>query len=571
MLRNKGRILFVVPPVRLSQHEYDYLVHWPRHALVMAAELGDEYDVAILDVTAEFHRSSREQMLRDLLHQLIIEKLDSFRPDVVALHAHAAPHVPVVAEALKALSNSTHRYRLVVGGMAASHLTSTIANLVPAGTWIVKGEATGRSRDIFDFLLGRSEAIEEPDSVEPIGKNVTVITIRRNPPLLEYPRPRFELLPMDVYADLYSQGAFSPHLELTSGCTYRCTFCGVHYPDASGRFRTRPVHNVVNELEHLQNTYGFTEFYFCDETFSLDRDLSISLCREIIKHLPEIRWRCVTRTDCVDEEVAALMAEAGCREVAFGIETGADVILRRIAKRSSTDLNSEAIALVQRHGIDANALLIIGLPDEDHKDIRRTFEYIVQTAKPKICQVFIFHPVPGTIYFSQPQRFGLNFSIAHIHDWYMWDHIGEPVCDTKFLSKSEIVRYYLLFNRALATVVDPTPDPDLIQRIIENRFPIRRKGVTWIREPGRLIIYRLRDPSGSVLQNSVLLEDDEHGAEGNLIDIAQLVLSLADGSRTKEELVQVIAANCSMKPETVYRRACDIISLLEEDDLLTEF
>ena len=46
------KLLLVVPPVRLNRQEFGYLVHWPRHAIVIAAELGDEYDVQILDVTA---------------------------------------------------------------------------------------------------------------------------------------------------------------------------------------------------------------------------------------------------------------------------------------------------------------------------------------------------------------------------------------------------------------------------------------------------------------------------------------------------------------------------------------
>lgn len=44
---------------------------------------------------------------------------------------------------------------------------------------------------------------------------------------------------------------------------------------------------MVDELRHLRDEFGFDEFYFCDETFSLDMELAADLCRAIIADVPE--------------------------------------------------------------------------------------------------------------------------------------------------------------------------------------------------------------------------------------------------------------------------------------------
>src|SRR6266852_3670475 len=99
------RVLFIVPPVRLQRQEFEYLIHWPRHAVVLAAELGDGYHVEILDITAEFSAEMaapvedacqvippQPTVLRTRLVQLVQDRVRAFCPDVIAVHAHAAPH-----------------------------------------------------------------------------------------------------------------------------------------------------------------------------------------------------------------------------------------------------------------------------------------------------------------------------------------------------------------------------------------------------------------------------------------------------------------------------------------------
>ena len=126
-------------------------------------------------------------------------------------------------------------------------------------------------------------------------------------------------------------------------------------------------------MKHLRDTYGFDEFYFCDETFTLDAKHARQLCEGICQELPGIRWRGVTRVDRIDDELAVLMHRAGCYEIGFGVEVGNDRVLQENTKDATVCRNLETIRRIQEIGIMANALTILGMPQEDHADIRRTF------------------------------------------------------------------------------------------------------------------------------------------------------------------------------------------------------
>lgn len=570
----RQRILFLVPPVRLNRHEYEYLVHWPRHALALGAELGSQHELAILDITAEFHRAGGwgGRSFRAVMVSLIQERVAAFRPTLVAVHAHAAPHVPIVAHCLKVLQGCKGDFITVVGGMAASHLPDVLAPHIAPGGWIIRGEVSGRARQLFEIVTGKGAAPADC-TISEDNRGVRALTLAAPAHDVDYPLPSFEALPMDVYEALFKSRDFVPHMETSLGCSYRCTFCSVHYPGARGTFRRRSLERVVEELRYLREHHGFDEFYFCDETFTLDRENAAALCKAIAAEVPGIRWRCVTRVDAIDEEIVGLMAAAGCYEIGFGIEAGSDTTLKQIAKRASTDRAVQAIELVQRHGITANALLIIGLPHEDHRDIRRTFDYIAKVAQPKRCQIFVFHPVPGTVYFDQPGRFGLTLpALEKLDNWYLFDHIGEPVCDTRHLSREDVARYYLLFNQAFSSIADPEPDNTLIDRVLKNRFPTRRRGTTWVRDDHRIRIYRPRDPAASVSQNAFIVEpEDASGDSGKRLDVLGLILSLADGNRTRGELRSLVSALAGLDEATACSWTDEYLSILEKADVIADF
>lgn len=566
-------MLFIVPPVRLQREEFEYLLHWPRHALVLTSELGEHFECFVHDISAETADRPAAglpaRIAAEELEEVIRARIREVRPDVVCVHAHAAPHVPIVAVALRAVVAEPGWAALVVGGMVAAHLPDEVARLAPAGTWIVRSEVAGRARALFSTILG-APAPGIRVRARPDGRRE--VTVEGGVETLDYPRPDVGVLPMARYGALFHGGNFVPHMEFSSGCSFHCTFCGVHYPEARGRFRRRPVAHVVDELRGLREGHGFDEVYFCDETFTLDRDGSAALCDALVEARLGLRWRCVTRADHLDDRMLERMAAAGCYEIGIGVESGDERVVHGVAKESTPSVHHGAIEAIQRHGMIANALTILGSPLDDHASMRRTFEFLARTARPRQVQVFIFTPVPGTVYFQRPERFGLRIDTRDPDAWYDFDHIAWPVCDTPQLSREDVVRYFLLFNRALPTVIDPEPDPALVERVLSHRFPVRRRGVAWQREGERLRIFRPRDGAGSVRENSVIVEPEE-GGDGAALDVAllELVLALCTGDRTRSEIAAIVAGSRRVSQEHASLLVDEAVAFLEDVEAITEF
>ena len=58
------------------------------------------------------------------------------------------------------------------------------------------------------------------------------------------------------------------------------------------RFRMRSPKNVVDELEHLHNTFGADKFTFYDDAFTVDQSRVEEICREIHNRKLKITWDC---------------------------------------------------------------------------------------------------------------------------------------------------------------------------------------------------------------------------------------------------------------------------------------
>ena len=68
------------------------------------------------------------------------------------------------------------------------------------------------------------------------------------------------------------------------------------------------------------------------------------------------------RADLFDEEIAAALADAGCQQVSFGIESIHDDILKNIKKGETFAQIEKAITSATRYFKHVNGFFIIGLP-----------------------------------------------------------------------------------------------------------------------------------------------------------------------------------------------------------------
>jgi radical SAM superfamily enzyme YgiQ (UPF0313 family) len=162
-------------------------------------------------------------------------------------------------------------------------------------------------------------------------------------------------------------------VQTRRGCPLSCSYCST--PEIEGKpVRWRSAEAIVSWLMAWKDR-GFRNFYFVDNTFNLPPAYATNLCSKIIAAGLEISWRCILFPGSANAELIRLMADAGCREAAFGFESGSPVILRGMNKQYALRDVRETNELLRSHGIRRMGFLLLGGPGETRETAEQSLEF----------------------------------------------------------------------------------------------------------------------------------------------------------------------------------------------------
>jgi radical SAM superfamily enzyme YgiQ (UPF0313 family) len=274
------------------------------------------------------------------------------------------------------------RVKIVFGGIGATFLWHHFLVHFQEIDFIVLGEGEYTFLNLIRYLeADNCPAIEEIDGLA-FRKNGQPIRTARAEPI----RALDDLPDPAKYFDYQ-------HLALTRGCAGNCNFCG------SPRFWGRQVrfHSAdyfVGQLERL-SLKGIRFFYISDDTFTVNKQRVIEICRKIIEKKLDITWNAISRVDHVSEEILYWMRKAGCIQISYGVESGSAKIRKFLLKNISSEKIRSAFALTQKYGIMARAYFIYGAPAESWQTIQQTID-LIKTLKPLSTIFYILDIFPGT-------------------------------------------------------------------------------------------------------------------------------------------------------------------------------
>jgi len=183
------------------------------------------------------------------------------------------------------------------------------------------------------------------------------------------------------------------------GCVGRCSFCSTWWIWRG--WRCRSAKNMADEIELLNDKFKISHFCFADDALTVDRLATLDLCNEIIKRKLKIAFHVTTRVDLVDEELLNKLKEAGCYNIAYGIETASSNLLEKMGKGIDIDTSKKAILLTKKIGIKTTALLIAGSEGETIKTVNQTVNFLKETQPDEVGSVGGLWILPGTkLYFN---------------------------------------------------------------------------------------------------------------------------------------------------------------------------
>ncbi len=215
------------------------------------------------------------------------------------------------------------------------------------------------------------------------------------------PLPARHLVDMDLYSGrdfvTESDGGNFRVMIASRGCPYACTFCAMN---AHRNHRLRSPSAVADELELLVERYRAAFVELLDPLFTVDRRWVIAVCKEIVDRGIEVEWLCEGHVNTVDDEMLSWMKRAGCRILAFGLETASEETLKRVGKGASLHGAHAAVEATRRAGISPHGLFVLGLPGETQAQAEETVRLSLSLPI-DFAQYALLVPYPGSeIYYS---------------------------------------------------------------------------------------------------------------------------------------------------------------------------
>ena len=265
------------------------------------------------------------------------------------------------------------------------------------------------------------------------------------PPLLP-PLPDLNEIPF-VARDLLNEPDGVVHMSTQRGCPFPCTYCGARkfadlyaggYTDYG---RRRSIDNVMRELREYREKSPLYYVIFLDDTFTINHGWVREFCTAYRDEFKVPFWIHV-RVETVNERMLHELAEAGCLNITYGVESGSERIRREIMKRPVKNKRFlDVFRWTKEAGIMVTANYMLGLPEETRDDLEQTLELAEQLDAYDF-GYFVFYPYPGTHLFTYCQDKG------YLPTNYLEREANhrESILTLPTLSQADIGEYYDRFT-----------------------------------------------------------------------------------------------------------------------------
>ncbi len=331
------------------------------------------------------------------LWQLVAE----FQPDIAGFSV-ITPNYPVARQQIRRLKQLHPEVRVVAGGIHATlfpeDLIADGADVVVLGEGepvileLVAGMAEGRDLGGLPGLLFRARA----------GEVIRTEGRCRAPAWMRLPL---------VDRSLYNLPKYTHHSMLASrGCPHHCAFCCNYTGTVRSRRRGRPQApgSASRKWSTCATRMARTRF-FLRTTFSCcAKRTSWSFAMPAPPGESASTGLAKCGRTAWTQAVAQAMRAAECVRIYLGVESGSDLILREAKKGMTTAQIRRGMRAALEAGLRVKTGWIYGLPgslEEQYKSIPFMLDL-----RPHEISIHQLIPFPGTIYYSDPSRFGIRIA-----------------------------------------------------------------------------------------------------------------------------------------------------------------
>lgn len=469
-------IVFINPPEN-TMLEYKKMGkklpgHLPHLGLCILAAIAEKngYKAAIIDSNASQYSPDE-----------VVEKVIEYKPKYIGISSmtHTISSAAAIARAVK---EKVKKLKVILGGV---HITSATDETFRRFTDCFDVAVIGEGETTFSELLKTLDNggnLKNVPGLAFICDGQIVKTISRDfiKDMNSLPMPAWHLLPdMATHygTTLISAGNKpSNHLLTSRGCPGRCTFCDTSVNGHT--IRGYSADYVMEMIEILHKKYGINDIQFNDDTFVTLRKRLFSICEHLVKKRYNLTWSCDARARDVTEDGLKLMKDAGCWQIAYGVETGSQKILDAMDKRVTFEHMRNAFKWAKKAGMTTKGFFIFGHPQETLESIQETVDFMLSLS-PDAVGITFFTAFPGSPIYQTIHRFGEfdpNWDRTNTYEIGNFIPHGFTAEQLVRLRKQTLTQFYFRPKYILKQIVNIKKPYDAF-RLISGGFKILSKNV----------------------------------------------------------------------------------------------
>ena len=342
-----------------------------------------------------------------------IEFLEGSAPVIgISVMANLLPFSILVARAIK---DRWPEKTIVLGGVGPASVESRVLERFPEIDIIAYGEGDVSVPILLRKLIDHDDLSDCPNIY--YREDDFVVRTERAPrisDLSNQPFPAYEKTDLSRYNGI--------GLMTSRGCPFTCSFCSVA-PIWDFQPYLREPRDIVREMAYVTDRGQTDLFLFQDEYLLASPARAKELSRCILESGLKVRWKAFGRINLVDQESMELMAESGCVELRFGIESGCDEILQTVAKGFTVAEATETVAQALRIFPGVDTFFIWGFPFENMAQFYQTV-FTMNSYRMMGSRVLpsLLCYLPQTKIYEEMDRSKLEFSYEMMPEYMVTGH-----------------------------------------------------------------------------------------------------------------------------------------------------
>ena len=272
------------------------------------------------------------------------------------------------------------------------------------------------------------------------------VAINPPPPLTrnldELPFVAWDLLPMEKYRahnwHCLGKETRSPYaVVFTSlGCPFNCSYCSVNAVYGGNVYRTRSAKNFLAEIDLLVQQYDVKHMEIVDDTFTINKKRVHEICDLLIERDYGLNLWAYARTDTVDGDLLNKMKKAGINWVAYGFESGSEIVRHGVRKEQRHIW--DAVDITYDAGICIMSNFIFGLPEDNYETMQMTLD-LAKEINGEYANFWCAMAYPGSELYEMAVKNGWNLpDVWHGYSQYAYETL--PL-STRFLSGREVLNF----------------------------------------------------------------------------------------------------------------------------------